>query len=228
MDFIRRLLMGMFLILVIILAGLIWFDRTSRSGGTSVTPSADQNAGPSQETTPSQPAATPSAPQESAAPSTPASTPTSGDVGNAANASLHINDAGLQIIEESEGLRLEAYQGPGGWYIGYGHSGASSGQKISQAEAVRLLREDVKGAEDYVRRLVTVPLNENEFSALVSFCFNVGGGNFGKSDILEKVNAGDRKGAADALLTHNKAGGKVLDHLTKRREEERTLFLTPA
>ncbi|MBI1366639.1 MAG: glycoside hydrolase family protein [Alphaproteobacteria bacterium] len=205
------------------LAALYALDRyTPTPGENAVTDGADEGAD-SKSSSDAQPA-----PGSQSAPAARSNTP-DGDIGNPANASLHINDAGLAIIEAGEGLRLEAYQGANGsWYIGYGHSGATPGQKITQAEAVALLREDVKGAEDDVRRLVTAPLNENEFSALVSYCFNVGGGNFGKSDILALVNAGKRQAAADAFLTHNKAGGKVLEHLTKRREQERALFLTTA
>lgn len=143
------------------------------------------------------------------------------------NANLHINDAGLQIIKESEGLRLEAYQLNGQWLIGYGHAGAHAGMKITEAEATKLLREDVRATEDGVKKKLTVPVNENEFSAMVSLAYNLGVGGFGRSDVLERINKGDRKGAADAFLRYNKASGKTLDHLTARREKERALFLTP-
>jgi lysozyme len=142
------------------------------------------------------------------------------------NANLRINDAGLQIIKDSEGLRLEAYNAGGKWYIGYGHARtARSGMKITEAQAEALLREDVKDAEDGVRKAVTVPVNRNQFSAMVSLAYNLGVGGFGHSTVLAAVNAGDYEGAADAFLNHNKAGGKVLEHLTMRREKERALFL---
>lgn len=150
-----------------------------------------------------------------------------GDVSE--NANLRINDAGLQIIKDSEGLRLEAYSGPGGRYIGYGHQ-MQPGEKstITEAEADALLRQDVRAAEDGVRRRLTRPANENQFSAMVSLAYNLGVGGFGRSPVLEKFNAGDIQGAADAFLNHNRGGGVVLDHLTHRRELERELFLTPA
>lgn len=162
-----------------------------------------------------------------------ASAPYSGDLGNEANANLRINDAGLQIIKNSEGLRLEAYNLGGQWLIGYGHSRtARSGMTITEAQAAALLREDVRDAEDAVKRMVTVALNENEFSALVSLAYNLGSGGFSKTSVLEVLNTGDRKGAADAFLNHNRAriDGElqVIDHLTHRREQERALFLTPA
>jgi lysozyme len=165
------------------------------------------------------------------APSSPApSSPTpSGDAGHSSNANLRMNNAGLEIIEESEGLRLEAYNLGGQWLIGYGHSRtAKAGMKITQAQAEQLLREDVRASEDAVRALVQVPVNENQFSAMVSLAYNMGPGGFSRSTVLEAVNKGNYKKAADNFRNHNKGGGKVIPHLTERREKERTLFLTPA
>ncbi|MBB5520037.1 lysozyme [Amphiplicatus metriothermophilus] len=156
-----------------------------------------------------------------------ASAPGSSEVGHPANANLRINEAGLAIIKQSEGLRLEAYSAGGRWYVGYGHSRtARPGMKITEAQAEALLREDVRDAEEGVKRVVTVPVNENEFSAMVSLAYNLGVGAFARSPVVARLNAGDRKGAADAFLTHNKAGGKVNEHLTRRRELERALFLS--
>lgn len=154
----------------------------------------------------------------------------SANVGNQANARLRINDAGLQLIKESEGLRLEAYSAGGKWLIGYGHSGADirAGTKIDEAEAAALLRKDVGWAEDAVKRYVLVPVNENEFSAMVSLAYNLGAGGYSRSSVVEKLNKGDRKGAADAFLNHNLAGGVTNPHLTSRRAKERALFLKPA
>ena len=165
-----------------------------------------------------------------AAPATPApAAASSGGVGAASNAGLKINDAGLQIIKDSEGLRLEAYELGGRWYIGYGHAAtARAGMKITEAEADQLLRQDVTDAENAVRRMVTVPVNTNQFSAMVSLAYNLGAGGFSRTTVLERINQLDYSGAADGFLNHNKAGGKVLDHLTHRREKERALFLTPA
>lgn len=155
--------------------------------------------------------------------------PASGDLGHEANANLRINDAGLQIIKESEGLRLEAYNLGGQWLIGYGHARtARSGMKITEAQAEQLLREDVRDAENGVRRLVVVPVNENQFSAMVSLAYNLGVGGFGRSTVLENLNKGNYSRAGDAFLNHNTAGGKVNEHLTHRREMERDLFNTPA
>lgn len=145
------------------------------------------------------------------------------------NDGLRINDAGLKIIKESEGLRLEAYNLGGQWLIGYGHSRtARAGMTITEAEAERLLREDVRASEDAVKSMVNVSMNENQFSAMVSLAYNLGSGGFSRSTVLERINKGDYAGAADSFLNHNRAGGKVNEHLTHRREKERALFLTPA
>ena len=155
--------------------------------------------------------------------------PASSDLGNAANANLRMNDAGLTIIEESEGIRLEAYNAGGQWLIGYGHSRtAQAGMTITESQAEQLLREDVRASEDAVKKMVLVPLNENQFSALVSFAYNLGAGAFSRSTVLDALNAGDYTQAADNFRNHNKGGGEVIQHLVERREKERALFLTPA
>ncbi len=170
--------------------------------------------------------APPDAAEASPAPQTPPPTTRADQDEAGSNATLRINDAGLQIIKDSEGLRLEAYNLGGQWLIGYGHSRtARAGMKVSEAQAEALLREDVKDAEDGVRNAVTVPVNRNQFSAMVSLAYNLGVGGFGRSTVLAALNAGDYNGAADAFLNHNKAGGKANEHLTQRREKERALFL---
>lgn len=150
-----------------------------------------------------------------------------GTLGHPANADLRINQAGLAIIKASEGLRLEAYELLGRWYIGYGHQCTGcAGSTITESQADALLRDDVTIAESAVRRLVTVPVNANEFSAMVSLAYNIGGGNFAKSMVVSNLNAGDRQAAADAFRNHNRAGYQVIQHLVERREKERALFLS--
>lgn len=166
---------------------------------------------------------------DEAEPQSPPPPPASGETGNAANAGLRMNDAGLAIIKESEGLRLEAYNLGGQWLIGYGHSRtAEPGMTITEAQAEQLLREDVRASEDAVRKMVLVPVNENQFSAMVSLAYNMGSGGFSRSTVLAAINEGDYSGAADAFRNHNRGGGQVIAHLTERREKERALFLTPA
>ncbi len=140
---------------------------------------------------------------------------------------LRINEAALAMIKEEEGLRLKAYQNSGQWLIGYGHARtARPGQRITAARAEELLREDIQACEDAVGENVSVPLSANEFSALTALCFNIGTLNFAQSTVVQKLNAGDRVGAADAFLMWTKAGGKTLDLLEKRRARERALFLS--
>ena len=148
--------------------------------------------------------------------------------GGGAPASGRINEAGLALIKDFEGLRLNAYQDAVGvWTIGYGHtSTAYPGQSITTAQATALLRQDVANFEDAVTRAVQVPITENQFAALVSFAYNVGSGALNSSTLLRKLNAGDTFGAADEFLRWNRAGGQVLAGLTRRREAERALFLS--
>lgn len=143
-----------------------------------------------------------------------------------------INNEGLQLIKDFESLRLTAYQDAVGiWTIGWGHTGSdvSPGKTITASEADSLLRGDVAGTEADVRRLVKVPLSSNQFSALVSFVFNVGAGptGFGGSTMLNKLNQGDYAGAADQFPRWTHAGGKVLQGLVRRRNAEKALFLKP-
>lgn len=141
------------------------------------------------------------------------------------------SEAGKDIIKEFEGLRVLAYVCPAGVVtIGYGTTKIAGapvkiGMKITSEEAEQLLEEDLKTFENAVNQSVTVELTQNQFDALVSFVYNVGAGNFRKSTLLKRVNAGKFAEAADEFLKWNKAGGKVLAGLTRRRNAERNLFL---
>lgn len=137
---------------------------------------------------------------------------------------------GIALIKSAEGLRLKAYPDPGTgglpWTIGYGStSGVTKSMVITEAQAEQMLAADLVRFERAVERLVQVPLNQGQFDALVSFTYNVGEGNFTKSTLLRKLNAGDTAGAADQFLRWVNAGGKVLSGLVKRRAAERAMFL---
>lgn len=147
---------------------------------------------------------------------------------------MKTSDSGIELIKRFEGLELEAYQDIAGiWTIGYGHTGedVQPGMKISERDAEELLKRDLKPREQAVSSAVKVPLNQNEFDALVSFVYNVGAGALRTSTALKRLNKGDRIGAADALTWWNKAtvGGVLREvlGLTRRRASERALFLTP-
>ncbi len=134
----------------------------------------------------------------------------------------------LDLIRESEGLRLTAYMPTPNdvWTIGYGHTKtAKPGMVITLTGAEMLLRHDLEWVEDAVNRYVKVPLSQNQYDALCSFVYNLGGTNFSGSTLLKKLNLKDYAGAADELLRWNKQKGITLAGLTKRRRLERALFL---
>lgn len=144
-----------------------------------------------------------------------------------------INKASLDLIKEFEGFRANAYQDSVGvWTIGYGTTANAgvgivpkAGVSITEAQAAEYLRVTVDRFGAAVEAALTQPANENEFGAMVSLAYNVGPGAFKKSSVLRHFNAGNKKAAADAFLLWNKAGGKVLSGLTRRRKAERALFL---
>ena len=145
---------------------------------------------------------------------------------------MRINDAGLAIIKRYEGCQLSAYRCPAGIpSIGFGHTkGVKMGDKISQGEADELLLEDIEGTEDELNRLLQgVKTNVNQFSAFVSFAFNLGVPALKGSTLLKRHLAGDISGAANEFLRWNRARVKgvlmVLPGLTKRRAAERALYL---
>ena len=137
------------------------------------------------------------------------------------------NALGMQIIKESEGLRLRAYQCPSKiWTIGYGHThDVKPDDIISKKQADDFLADDIKWAESAVEKSVNVPLTDNQFSALVSLVFNIGTGNFRKSKVLEFLLSGHYMDAADAFMNHVFGGGKRLAGLERRRKQEADLFM---
>ena len=143
-----------------------------------------------------------------------------------------INQAGLQIIKSGESCRLTTYLDPAGIPTqGWGHTPATMGQTISQAEADALLVSDIAWAAAAVDGAThDVSTTDNQFSAMCSFCYNVGAGAFRGSSVLRLHRAMKYQGAADAFLMWNRShvDGKlvVLAGLTRRREEERALYLT--
>lgn len=140
---------------------------------------------------------------------------------------MNTSQAGIDAIKDYEGVRLKAYDdGVGVWTIGVGHTkGVKRGDVITMDQVDEFLRADLQEAEAAVRLNVKVPLEQCQFDALVSFVFNLGAGAFKGSTLLKKLNSGDYDGAADELLRWNKAGGRVLAGLTKRRISERIMFL---
>lgn len=142
-------------------------------------------------------------------------------------ANLTYSEKGLALTKRFEGLRLEAYQDQRGiWTIGYGHTGPDvhAGLRITEAEAEVLLNNDLSEAIAGANRLVTVPVTQNQFDALVDFTFNVGCSALARSTLLARVNAGDIAAAANEFLHWDHAGGHVVPGLLRRRQAEMELF----
>ena len=149
---------------------------------------------------------------------------------------MKTNIAGIDLIKKFEGLKLEAYPDPatGGdpWTIGYGHTSAAGlpnvvpGLTITKKEAEDILIKDLSKFEKGVIRNLKVDVNENQFSSLVSFAFNVGIGSFSTSTLLKKLNDRDHTGAAHELDRWVYGAGKVMKGLVRRRKAEKALFLS--
>ncbi|WP_413167390.1 glycoside hydrolase family protein [Capilliphycus salinus ALCB114379] len=143
------------------------------------------------------------------------------------SSSRKINREGINLIKAFEGVELQAYlDAVGVPTIGYGHTkDVFLGMKITRAEAEELLRQDIEEFEIAVEDAVQVEINENQFSALVSFCFNLGAGSLFQSTLLKLLNAEKLEKASQEFPRWNKAGGQPLLGLTRRRMAERALFL---
>lgn len=145
-----------------------------------------------------------------------------------------INAAGLSLIKSFEGFEPRWYRDPVGiWTIGYGHTdaagtpkhAASEGLNLSEAAATALLADDLGQYEAAVEKSVRVPLNDNQFAALVSFTYNLGSGALAKSTLVKRLNAGDYAAVPSELAKWDKAKGKTLKGLTRRRAAEAALFV---
>jgi len=147
---------------------------------------------------------------------------------------MKVNQQTIDLIKEFEGFRATTYaDAVGVLTIGYGTTGRAGvgidphpGQTITKAEAEWYLQGAVNKFGAIIRPAITAPINENEWGAFVSLAYNIGPTAFKRSSALRHFNAGDKKRAAQSILLWNKAGGKVLAGLVRRREAEVVLFLT--
>ena len=143
-------------------------------------------------------------------------------------ATMQTRQAGVDLIKRFEGCRLTAYKPVAAeqyYTIVYGHYGADvkKGQTITQAQAEKLLKTDLVRYENYVKQYVKFGVNQNQFDALVSFCYNCG-----VRSLQTLVRNRQPATVAEKMLLYNKdASGKVLTGLTRRQQTERKLFLTP-
>ena len=139
---------------------------------------------------------------------------------------MKISNDGLKLIKRYEGLKLNAYKCPANvWTIGYGHTyQVRSGDKITESVATEYLKNDVRHAQNAIDRYVKVSISQYQFDALVSFIYNVGAGAFKKSTLLKMLNKRNYEGASNQFKRWNKAGGRVLKGLSRRRADEAELF----
>jgi GH24 family phage-related lysozyme (muramidase) len=148
---------------------------------------------------------------------------------------MDISGNGVAFIANFEGFEPELYNDPGGnASIGYGHlvhTGPVDGTEprdwrdgITEKEAMVLLRADLGNAVGHVRRMVKVPLTQHQFDTLVSFVFNVGQGNFARSDLLAALNRGEYDRVPEELSRWTRAGGTRYAGLVKRRDQEGQLW----
>ena len=142
---------------------------------------------------------------------------------------MKTNQAGIDLIKQWEGFRSKAYLCPADvWTIGYGHTqGVKPDDTITEPDAAALLIKELSAYEDCINSTVKVSLNANQFSALVSFCYNVGISSFANSTLLKMLNRKDYSSAGQQLLVWNKVKGQTMPGLTRRRKDEKALFELP-
>ncbi len=137
-----------------------------------------------------------------------------------------INAAGLALIKQFEGLRLQPYRDVAGfWTIGYGHKlnhAPDPNWTITEEEAETILKADLQMTQLGVAKALNVPVSDNQFSALVAFAFNVGLGAFQKSTLLHLLNNGSNP--SSEFDRWDKANGQVVAGLANRRQAETNLF----
>ena len=139
---------------------------------------------------------------------------------------MNISQEGLSLIKKFEGCELEAYKCAAGvWTIGYGSTkGVKEGDSINQEDADKLLMHEMKEYEGYINNMVEVNLEQNQFDSLVSWVFNLGPSNLKNSTLLKVLNSKDYQGVPAQIRRWNKANGKVLEGLERRRLAESLLF----
>lgn len=143
---------------------------------------------------------------------------------------MRTSKKGIQVIKEFEGCRLKAYADiVGVWTIGYGFTkDVKPGDVMTQAECEERLLEELRSYEQAVHEATGGKYTQNQFDAMVSLAWNIGIGGVRKSSVVKAHNRGDYQAAARAFGLWNKAGGKEVAGLTRRRSAESVLYLTPA
>ncbi|MBI6162465.1 lysozyme [Serratia liquefaciens] len=144
---------------------------------------------------------------------------------------MQTSKKGRGFIKGFEALRLVAYPDPGTggkpWTNGWGHTkGVKPGDRITEAQAEQFLSDDLAVFELTVNSAIKRTMTQNQFDAMVSLAFNIGGPEFAQSTLVKKFNTGDVLGAADQFPRWKFSGGKVMPGLVKRRAAEREMFLS--
>jgi lysozyme len=146
---------------------------------------------------------------------------------------VNVSKAAILLIKHHEGVRSRPYRCPAGlWTVGVGHligDGKSLPESwnrtFSQEEIDKILKFDLRRFELGLTKLLpNIPLKQNEFDALVSFCFNLGLGCFQRSTIRQALLRGNKEAAMESLVKYCRAGGKILRGLQTRRLDEKALF----
>lgn len=140
---------------------------------------------------------------------------------------MNVSQNGINLIKKWEGLRLKAYQDSVGvWTIGFGHTkGVKRGDTCTAWQAEQWLKEEARSHMTVAERLIRVPLNQNQYDALTSFHYNLGKNILSGSNLLNLINSKKWNEAAKKMKEYNRAGGKVLQGLVNRRNDEASLFL---
>lgn len=158
---------------------------------------------------------------------------------------MKVSPKAIEVIKHHEGVRFKPYRCPAKlWTVGVGHVlypdqgkmpfdqrdsyqlRAEDNRTFSKEEVDGILRIDLARFEQGVTKYITVPLSQGMFDGLVSFSFNVGLGTLQRSTLRQKLNRGDKEGAAQELMKYCMAGGKILKGLQNRRIDERAMFLS--
>ena len=143
---------------------------------------------------------------------------------------MKVSQECVDLVKFFEGFEAKAYLCPANvWTIGYGRTkNVKEGDVVNKRQAERDLLEELEEFGNQVFFAVQVPLEQNEFDALTSWTYNLGVGNLQSSTLLKKLNSGDKNSVPSEMLRWNKAAGKVLAGLTRRREAEAKLWAKAA
>ena len=139
---------------------------------------------------------------------------------------MNTSQEGLNLIKKFEGCELTAYQDSVDvWTIGFGHTkGVEEGDEITQDEAEEMLASELDEYEGYINDMVECDLEQCQFDALVAWVYNLGPTNLKSSTMLKRLNSNDLEDVPNQIKRWDKAGGKVLAGLVRRREAESLLF----